>query len=106
MSLKRLAFMKSVGGEPRFYSNTPGKLLTRSLKMCVHEFCQAEALLAQSLQITQDQTMSLVNLDKPFAVNFIFLNSDETEIQMYIITCYTVEVHLGKVLDKGNHAFP
>ena len=63
--------------------------------MCVHEFCQAEALLAQCLQITQDQTMSFANLDKLFALNFIFLNSDEIEIQMYIIMHYTVEVHLG-----------
>ena len=70
-------------------------MLTGSLKMFVHEFCQAEALLAQCLQVTQDQTVSLANLDKPFAINFIFLNSDEIEMQMYIIMYYTVEVHLG-----------
>ena len=63
--------------------------------MCVHEFCQAKALFAHCLQITQDQTVSLANLDKPFAINFIFLNSDEIEIQMYIIMYYTVEVRLG-----------
>ena len=64
--------------------------------MCVHEFCQAKALLAQCLQITQDQTVSLANLDKLFALKYIFLNSDEIEIQMYIIMhYYTVEVHLG-----------
>ena len=43
----------------------------------------------------QDQTVSLANLVKPFAVNFTFLNSDEIEIQMYIIMYYTVEVNLG-----------
>ena len=74
--------------------NTQGKLLTKSLKMCVHEFCQAEAPHAQCLQITQDQTTSLANLNKPFAVNFLFLNSDKIEIQMYIIMYHTVEVHL------------
>ena len=63
--------------------------------MCVHEFCQAEALLAQCLQITQDQTVSLANLNKPFAINFIFLNLDEIEMQVYIIMYNTIEVHLG-----------
>ena len=63
--------------------------------MYVHEFCQAEAHFAQCFQITQDETVSLANLDKPFAINFIFLNSDEIDIQMYIIMYYTVEVHLG-----------
>ena len=47
----------------------------------------------------------LSNLGNPFAVNFLFLNSDKVEIQMYIIMYYTAEVQIGQ-LDKGHHAFP
>ena len=37
----------------------------------------------------------LSNLGNPFVVNFLFLNSDEVEIQMYIIMYYTAEVQIG-----------
>ena len=37
----------------------------------------------------------LSNLGNPFAINFLFLNSDKVEIQMYIIMYYTAKVQIG-----------